>query len=164
MGSSHYVFFFPRVHLNFHVAQTLVWLVGVRSPRSDGARQRAFNRTQCNSMSVLSLSVNMVFTKLFVLLSGFVCRDMSLRSTCQSARMDPTTELIDVAVLIASWHAHREDTSRLFATTSARHLRCNVAWSQPGALHGQRNKQATHCVDTASAARFGLTPMHSNAT
>ena len=78
--------------------------------------------------------------------------------------MDPAVDLIDVAVLFASWLSHREDASRVFATTSVRHLRCNVGCSQPGALHGQRNKQATHCVDPASAASFCLTPTHSNAT
>ena len=55
--------------------------------------------------------------------------------------MDPAVDLIDVAVLFASWLSHREDTSRVFATTSVRHLRCNVGWSQPGALHGQRTNK-----------------------
>ena len=73
------------------------------------------------------------------------CRDISLPSACSSALTDPAAELIDVAVLIASWLSHRGDTSRLFGTTSPRQLRRNGGWSQPGALHGQRNKQATYC-------------------
>ena len=49
MGSSHHVFLSPRVLLIRHVAQTLMWLLDVRSPRSDaecggGDRQGAFNR------------------------------------------------------------------------------------------------------------------------
>ena len=49
MGSSHQVFFSPRVQVNLHVAQTSMWLLDVRSPRSDaecggGDRQGAFNR------------------------------------------------------------------------------------------------------------------------
>ena len=45
MGSSHQVFFSPRVQLNLHVAQTLMWLLGA------------------TFLSVLSLGVNMGFTK-----------------------------------------------------------------------------------------------------
>ena len=45
-----------------------MWLLDVRSPRSDAAcrggdRQGAFNRMQRNLMSVLSLGVNMGFTQ-----------------------------------------------------------------------------------------------------
>ena len=35
MGSSHHVFFSLRVQLNLHVAQTSMWLLDMRSPRSD---------------------------------------------------------------------------------------------------------------------------------
>ena len=49
MGSSHHVFLSPRVQLNVHVAQTSMWLLGVRSLHSHakcrgGAPQRAFIR------------------------------------------------------------------------------------------------------------------------
>ena len=68
MDSSHHVFLAPRVQLNVHVAQTSMWLLDVRSPRSDaecrgGDRHGAFNQTQRNFMSVLSLGFNMGFTQ-----------------------------------------------------------------------------------------------------
>ena len=74
MASSHHVFLSPRVQLNLHVAQTSMWLLDVRSPRSDaqcrvGDRQGAFNQTQRNFMSVLSLRVNIGCTQPLVLLS-----------------------------------------------------------------------------------------------
>ena len=67
MDSSHHVFLAPRVQANVHVAQTSMWLLDVRSPRSDaecrgGDRHGAFNQTQRNFMSVLSLRVNIGFT------------------------------------------------------------------------------------------------------
>ena len=37
------------------------------------------------------------------------CREMSPRSAYWSALMDPAVDLIDVAVLFASWLSHRED-------------------------------------------------------
>ena len=68
MASSHHVFLSPRVQANLHVAHTSMLSIDVRSPRSDvecrgGDRQGAFNRTQRNFMSVLSLRVNMGFTQ-----------------------------------------------------------------------------------------------------
>ena len=57
MGSSNHVFFTPRAQLNLHVAQTSMWLLDVRSPRSVGecpgaGRQGTFNRTQGDVVSV----------------------------------------------------------------------------------------------------------------
>ena len=74
MASSHHVFLSPRVQLNVHVAQTSMWLLDVRSPRSHakcrgGDGQGAFNQTQRNFMRVLSLRVTMGFTQPLVLLS-----------------------------------------------------------------------------------------------
>ena len=74
MGSSHHVFLSPRVQANLHVAQTSMWSLDVRSPRSDAQcrgedRQGAFNQTQRNFMSVLSLRVNIGFTQPLVPLS-----------------------------------------------------------------------------------------------
>ena len=68
MGSSYHVFFSPQVQLNLHVAQTSMWLLDVRSPRSDaecpgGARQGTFNRTQRDVVSAFLLGVNMGFTQ-----------------------------------------------------------------------------------------------------
>ena len=53
MDSSHHVFFSPRVQVNLHDAQTLMWLLAVRSPLLDaecrgGDRQGAFNGTHRN--------------------------------------------------------------------------------------------------------------------
>ena len=57
MGSSTHVFFSQRVQLNVHVAKTSMWLLDVRSPRSEaqcrgGDRQGAFNRARRIVMSV----------------------------------------------------------------------------------------------------------------
>ena len=68
---------------------------------------------------------------------------MSLRSASSSALMDPAARLNHSAPLIPSWLSHREDADRLFGTDPLEKLRCDVGWSQPGALHGQPNKQLT---------------------
>ena len=49
--------------------------------------------------------------------------------------MDPTAELIPLAVSFANWPSHREDANRLFGTPPLVQLRCDVGWCQSGALH-----------------------------
>ena len=68
MASSHHVVLSPRVQLNFHVAQTSMLSLDVRSPRSDaecrgGDQHGAFIQTQGNCMSVRSLGFRMGFTQ-----------------------------------------------------------------------------------------------------
>ena len=68
MGSSHHVFFFHEYRRTSTLHNISIWLLDVRSPRSDapchgGDRQGAFIQTQGNFMSVLSLGVNMTFTQ-----------------------------------------------------------------------------------------------------
>ena len=91
----YHVSFSQRVQLNIHVAQTLMWLLDVRSPRSDaqycgGDRHGAFIQTRRNLMSVLSLGVNMSFTQLCL---DLFFREMSPRSAYWSALMDPAGAL-----------------------------------------------------------------------
>ena len=143
------VFLSPRVQLNFHVAQTSISFVGVRSPRSGGMlpwsptglfRSNAAQLHECGfarGQHGFHTAVGALVLICFVA----PCRYDLLRALLT----DPAAELIDVAVLIASWLSHRGDTNRLFGTTSPRQLHCNGGWYQPGAFHGQRNKQSTYC-------------------
>ena len=55
--------------------------------------------------------------------------------------MDPAAGLIHLALLIPSWLSHREDANRLFGTDPLKKMRCDVGWSQPGTLHGQRTNK-----------------------
>ena len=89
----------------------------------------------------------MGFTKPLGPCLDLFCREISPRSAYWSALMDPASRLIHLALLIPSWLSHREDANRLFGTDPLKKLCCDVGCSYPGALHGQRNKQAT-CCDT----------------
>ena len=113
------VFLSPPVQLNVHVGQTSMLSIDVRSPRSDaecrgGDRQGAFNRTQRNFKSALSLRVNMGSRSRWGNCIDLFCRDMSPGSAYWSALMDPAAELNHSAPLIPSWLSHREDANRLF--------------------------------------------------
>ena len=109
MGSSHHVFFFPRVQLNLHVAQTLMWLLDVRSPPSDaecrgGARQGAFNITRRNFFECAFTRSQYGFHEAIGALV-FICfvakcgHDLLFGAR----RWIPQLKLIGLAVKIAGW-------------------------------------------------------------
>ena len=91
-------FFSPRVQLNIHLAQTSMWLLVVRSPRSDeecpgAGRQGTFNRTQRDVVRVfLSRSQHGFHSAVGGVVSTCFVAKPSLQSACSSALMGPTAE------------------------------------------------------------------------
>ena len=132
-----------------------MWLLDVCSRCSDvecrgGARQERFQSKSAHrdeyafTRSQHAFSLSRWSTSLEL----FCCETPS---ACSSALMDFTAEMIHLAVSLASWLSHRDDSNRLFGTASPRQFRCDVCLSQSGALHRKQDQRTTRCVDLASA-------------